>query len=195
MVVGSTDVRQLTTGAGFDVNARFSPDGRQVAFVRRQDEIGRRRIMLVSAVGGPAAKLSDFPAADAGIAWSGDGTAIIAGRDPVDDPRGDRGLYAVPLAGPAPRAITRAAPPMVHVDPALSPDGRRLAFVACRSAVLMRFDCDLNVADIAPDLTMTSPPRRVVTMPMISGPVWGPDGKSLMFAGDPEGGCSVSLEA
>ena len=91
MVVGSTDVRQLTTGAGFDVNARFSPDGRQVAFVRRQDEIRRRRIMLVSAVGGPAAKLSDFPAADGGIAWSGDGTAIIAGRDPVDDPRGDRG--------------------------------------------------------------------------------------------------------
>ena len=65
MVVGSTDVRQLTTGAGFDVNARFSPDGRQVAFVRRQDALGRRRIMLVSAVGGPAAKLSDFPAADA----------------------------------------------------------------------------------------------------------------------------------
>ncbi len=194
MMVGSTDVRQLTTGAGFDVNARFSPDGRQVAFVRRQDEIGRRRIMLVSAVGGPAAKLSDFPAADGGIAWSGDGTAIIAGRDPVDDPRGDRGLYAVPLAGPAPRAITRAAPPTVHVDPALSPDGRRLAFVACRSPAFT-FDCDLNVADIAPDLTTTSPPRRVVTMAIISGPVWGPDGKSLMFAGRSRRWGSVSLEA
>jgi len=188
MVVGSADVRQLTTGVGFDVNARFSPDGRQVAFVRRQDALGRRRIMLVSAVGGPAAKLSDFPAADAAIAWSADGNAIIAGRDPVDDPRGDRGLYAVSLAGGALRAITRAAPPMVHVDPALTPDGRRLAFVACRSAVLMRVDCDLNVADIAPDLTTTSPPRRVVTMPMISGPVWGADGKSLIFAGDREGG-------
>ena len=110
----------------------------------------------------------------------------------MDDPRGDRGLYAIPLAGRAPRAITRAAPPMVHVDPALSPDGRRLAFVACRSAVLTRLDCDLNVADIAPDLTTTSPPRRVVTMPMISGPVWGPDGKSLIFAGDPEGGVGIS---
>ena len=156
--------------------------GRQVAFVRRQDEIGRRRIMLVSAVGGPAAKLSDFPAADAAIAWSADGKAIIAGQDPVDDPRGDRGLYAIPVTGRAPRAITRAAPPMVHVDPALSPDGHRLAFVACRSAVLARFDCDLNVADIAPDLTTTSPPRRVVTMPMIAGPVWETDGKSLIFA-------------
>ena len=99
MVVGSTEVRQLTTGAGLDVNARFSPDGRQIAFVRRQDELGRRRIMLVSAVGGPAAKLSDFPAADAAIAWSGDGKAIIAGRDPVDDPRGDRGLYTRPSGG------------------------------------------------------------------------------------------------
>lgn len=188
MVVGSTEVRQLTTGAGFDVNARFSPDGRQIAFVRRQDELGRRRIMLVSAVGGSATKLSDFPAADAAIAWSADGKAIIAGRDPVDDPRGDRGLYAVPLAGGAPRAITRAAPPMVHVDPALTADGRRLAFVACRSAVLARVDCDLNVADIAPGLTTTSSPRRMVTMPMISGPVWGPDGKSLIFAGDLEGG-------
>ena len=88
----------------------------------------------------------------------------------------------VPLAGGAPRAITRAAPPMVHVDPALSPDGHRLAFVACRSAGLARLDCDLNVADIAPDLTTTSPPRRVVTMPMIAGPVWETDGKSLIFA-------------
>jgi len=186
MVVGSTEVRQLTTGAGFDVNARFAPDGRQIAFVRRQDELRQRRIMLVSAVGGSAAKLSDFPVADAVIAWSGDGKAIIAGRDPVDDPGGDRGLYAVPLAGGEPRALTRAAPPMVHVDPTVSPDGRRLAFVACRTAVLMRYDCDLNVVDIAPDLT-TSPSRRVVTMPMISGPVWETDGKSLIFAGDPDG--------
>ena len=81
---------------------------------------------------------------------------------------------------------------MVHVDPALSPDGHRLAFVACRSAVFTRLDCDLNVADIAPDLTTTSPPRRVVTMPMISGPVWGTDGKSLIFAGHPEGGSCIS---
>ena len=185
-VVGSTEVRQLTKAPGLDVNARFSPDGRQIAFVRREDELGKRRIMLVSAVGGPAAKLSDFPAADAAIAWSADGKAIIAGRDPVDDPRGDRGLYAVPLAG-QPRVITRATPPTVHVDPALSPDGHRLAFVACRSAVLIRFDCDLTVADITPDLRTTSAPRRLVTMPMISGPVWNLDGKSLIFAGDPDG--------
>ena len=185
-VVGSTEVRQLTKAPGLDVNARFSPDGRQIAFVRREDELGKRRIMLVSAVGGPAAKLSDFPAADAAIAWSADGKAIIAGRDPVDDPRGDRGLYAVPLAG-QPRAITRATSPIVHVDPALSPDGHRLAFVACRSAVLMRFDCDLTVADITPDLRTTSAPRRLVTMPMISGPVWNLDGQSLIVAGDPDG--------
>lgn len=181
MVVGSAEARQLTTGDGFDVNAQFSPDGRQIAFVRRQDALRSRRIMLVSAVGGSASKLSDFPAANAAIAWSGDGQTIIAGRDPVNEPRGDRSLYAIPLTGQAPRAITQATPPIGHVDPAVSPDGRRLAFVACRSAP-DRFACDLDVADIAPDLTMTSPPRRLVTMPQIAGPVWGTDGTSLIFS-------------
>jgi Tol biopolymer transport system component/DNA-binding winged helix-turn-helix (wHTH) protein len=192
-VVGSNDERQLTTGPGLDVSARFSPDGRQVAFVRREDALNRRRIMLVSAVGGPSTKLSEFPAAAAAITWSADGTAIIAGRDPVDSPNGDRGLYAVPLTGGAPRAITQATPPMMHVDPALSPDGHRLAFVACRYTGLMPYDCDIAVADITSDLRMTSPPRRLVTMATISGPVWDIDGKSVIFVGDPDGSQIWSL--
>jgi serine/threonine protein kinase len=202
-VVGSTDVRKLTEGTGNDMNARFSPDGGQIAFIRTQDEQERppwplpggssRRIMLVSALGGPAAKVSDFPAARAGIAWSPDGRTIIAGRDATDDPPGDRGMYAISIAGGNPRAITRAPAPTAHVDPALTVNGRRLAFVSCRSTVPVLFDCEIDVVDVDTDLKPTSSVRRLVAMPIIRGPAWTQDGKSLVFTGDPEGNQSQYL--
>ena len=60
-MVGSPTVRRLTTDPAMDVFPSWSPDGRQIAFVRQlTDHAGR--IHVISPLGGPERKVSDFDA-------------------------------------------------------------------------------------------------------------------------------------
>ena len=76
-LVGSSDVRRLTSDPLPDGNPAWSPDGRQIAFLRERPD--GTTIQLVSALGGPDGKLSDFRGADS-LSWSPDGHWLAAGR-------------------------------------------------------------------------------------------------------------------
>ena len=73
--------RQLTSGT-HDSGARWSPDGRTLAFQRvpeQKDKDGKPQppqIFLLSMEGGEARALTDIPKGAAGIAWSPDGRTI-----------------------------------------------------------------------------------------------------------------------
>ncbi|WP_435056425.1 amidohydrolase family protein [Streptomyces venezuelae] len=69
----------------------------------------------------------------------------------------------------------------IHL-PALSPDGRRIAFAA------------LNALWVAP--VTGGPPRRIVQAPVtayVQGPVWSPDGRALVYTDDRDGLNTVRL--
>jgi TolB protein len=70
-MVGSSDMRRLTTDPALDIMPVWSPDGRQIAYVRLRPD--GRRIHLISPVSGSDRKLSDFPLAFAMPSWSPDG--------------------------------------------------------------------------------------------------------------------------
>jgi DNA-binding winged helix-turn-helix (wHTH) protein len=76
--IGSSEVRRLTTNPDRDVHPAWSPNGRQIAFVR-YTSVGAR-IHITSALGGPDRKVSDFPVGWGGLAWSPDGQYIAALR-------------------------------------------------------------------------------------------------------------------
>jgi dipeptidyl aminopeptidase/acylaminoacyl peptidase len=73
--------RQLTSGT-HDSGARWSPDGRMLAFLRvpeQKDKDGKPQppqIYLLSMDGGEARPLTDIPKGASGLAWSPDGRAI-----------------------------------------------------------------------------------------------------------------------
>jgi Tol biopolymer transport system component len=138
-MVGSSEIRRLTTDPAPDFAPSWSPDGRQVAFVRVRSQPGNFRwfierrvksggtIHLVSPVGGSDRKLSDFPVRWP-LSWSPDGRWLAAGRYPSareTDP-GAAGIYLIPVLGGEPRPMTSAKAPACHHDPALSPDGHHL---------------------------------------------------------------------
>ena len=81
-LVGSSDVRRLTSDPSVDTKPTWSPDGRQIAFLR--DRPDGTTIQLVSALGGADRKLSDFPGSDS-ITWSPDGHWLAAGRSGEQD--------------------------------------------------------------------------------------------------------------
>jgi eukaryotic-like serine/threonine-protein kinase len=194
-LVGSTDVRRLTAAAANDWSATYSPDGRQIAFLRNNSphwQIGNSaaettRIHLVSVVGGAAVKVSDFSATE-GLAWSPDGRSLVAGRDGADS-----GLFLVPLNGGEPRAVTQANAPAHHLYPAVSPDGHRLAYVSCRRSDPLFFDCAVETVNVDDRMVRTSDPRRLTAMPLIRGVAWSRDNQSILFAADEVGSQALYL--
>ena len=83
-LVGSSDIRRLTTDPAADSNPTWSPDGRQIAFLRERPD--GTTIQLVSPLGGADRKLGDFRGADS-IGWSSDSQWLAAGRSRDGDRR------------------------------------------------------------------------------------------------------------
>jgi dipeptidyl aminopeptidase/acylaminoacyl peptidase len=78
---GGGDARQITSGT-HDSTARWSPDGRTLAFLRapeQKDKDGKPQppqIYLLSMDGGEARPLTDIPKGAGGLAWAPDGRTI-----------------------------------------------------------------------------------------------------------------------
>lgn len=116
----------LTDGAGDDYAPAFSPDGKQVAFIR-----GGRELRLVTIAGGAQRLVAtaELPVAfdvDHAIAWSPDGRwlAFLAAGE-----KSFTNAFVVEAAGGTPRAVS-AIPHAFAGSLAWSPDGTFLLMVS-----------------------------------------------------------------
>ena len=178
-MVGSSEVRRLTSDPAGDGAPSWSPDGRQIAYVRTDADSQGGRIHLVSPLGGSDRKLSDVPVSPP-LAWSPDGRYLAAQR--VAPPTG---LYLIPVDGGEPRPIVTSKPPRSDRSPAFSPDGRRFAYGSCATPM---FGCDVYVLDLDRALAPTSSPRRLTRSAvfLLGSLAWTRDGRSVIyFALDP----------
>ena len=78
-IVGEAEARRLTTDPEGDVGPEWSPDGKQIAFLRFRSQSAGGRIYLISPVGGSERPLVDFPA-DWSLSWSPDGRWLAVSR-------------------------------------------------------------------------------------------------------------------
>jgi Tol biopolymer transport system component/DNA-binding winged helix-turn-helix (wHTH) protein len=184
-LVGSPDMRRLTTDPAPDVAPAWSHDGRQIAYLRtvsgsRKQLSGWARVM--SAMGGADRQVSDFAIAGP-PRWSPDDRYIVAGRAFQSNAANpNAGIYLIPLQGGEPRAITRPKASEVHFMPTFSHDGRRLAYVSCEDWTLM--NCQLFVMDVDSTFGGVAPPRQVTrhrAMTWIEGVSWSQDGGALIY--------------
>jgi len=176
---------RLTTDPASDDGPAWSPDGRQIAFRRMPRPAGTDAgfrmavaVMVVPALGGPERKVADlsWPGC-AHLSWTPDGKWLAAADA---DPQGLSGIFLLPVERGERRRLT-SNPRFVDHCPALSWDGRFLAYASCVSAM----SCDISVLELDPDLRPKGAARRLTRWPTgIQRIAWTPDGRGLVFAGE-----------
>jgi serine/threonine protein kinase len=180
--IGSSKLRRLTTDPSADFAPSWSPDGRQVAYCRYHDGDSTAKVHLVSPLGGTDRKLSDFPAEASQLSWSRDSQWVLAAQaGAVDAPAtGAGGLHLLPVRGGTPRRITSPVGHAYELYPALSSDGRHLAYASCDARNFAR--CHIFILDLDVTLAPQGRPRRLTRFPAyVLGIAWSPDGQSLLF--------------
>ncbi len=181
-LVGSPELRRLTTDPGIDLAGVWSPDGRQIAYARAGPPFtGTWQVRVMSSLGGADRKISDFPTW-LGAVWSPDGRYLAAGRaGPPDAAHPTNGIYLIPVEGGEPRAITRPRAPGVDQSPAFSPDGHRLAYASCQDE--WRGYCHVQVVDLDAAFAAVGTPRQLSgLLPMgRSNIAWSRDATFVIF--------------
>jgi TolB protein len=113
--------RQVTSDPGMDSRPAWSPDGRQLVFVR--DNSKETAIVLLDVGSGAERVLVDEPAIDLDPAFAPDGKSVYWSSAVAGDPD----LWRIELATGAKSRITTQAG--VELQPLPLPDGKRIAYL------------------------------------------------------------------
>ena len=166
-------------------------------FKNRQDgvgylDFGYNQLFVIPAEGGTPVPVTsgDFQHSSP-AAWTPDSRHLVfsSNRNPdwVIDYRNSE-LYIAPVAGGEIRALTGRAGP--DQSPAVSPDGRRIAFVGYEDRTRTYQVSRLQV------MNLDGSGSRVVTGDLdrsVASPVWAADGSGLYFQYDDEGNSKVAF--
>jgi Tol biopolymer transport system component len=176
--LASGQVRQITHGAEWrDESPRWSPDGQFIAFSSNRAHYGPQPeqgtpdfdVYVMRADGSEVRRLTVDPGNDADAAWLPDGQSLVFSSDRAS--RGD--LYRVRLAdGHTDRLTTNFVGRAIM--PAVSPDGRTVAFAAQTLRIGEFWNFQVHLLDLSTGQTSPVPASGGACWP-----AWSPDGRTL----------------
>jgi tricorn protease len=173
------NVQRLTVNRARDVYARFSPDGKWIAF--SSDRNGNLDVFIIPAEGGAAKQLTMHSADDTVLGWRPDSRAVLFSSNRGEDFAGQ--LYLVSVDGGLP---TKAGTDM-GVQAAYSPDGKRLAYNPKSQAYWRKYYRGSNQSDV---VVMDVATKKFSQLTDFDGhdswPMWGNDG-GIYFVSDRDG--------
>ncbi len=206
--VASGAARQLTFERKTVAGARFSPDGKQLAFLA-PDTAGLLQIWVLPMSGGETRRVTSHPTSIEHFSWRPDGNAIaFAAADEAPKREGEerflttfkvgdqdlflrqsllsQHIWLVELGGFAPRRLTSGAWTLEFVLPpgsppsglSWSPDGKTIAFAQVVAPQSGRLD-SVHVALL--EVATGSIRSLTATRRFENNPVFSPDGKSVAY--------------
>jgi serine/threonine protein kinase len=179
---GSSQKLRLTTDAGIDDKPAWSPDGRWIAYTHIARGPAPNSLNLISPLGGlPRILLTSATVLNVSN-WTPDGRAVLV--DAAAGPDQPEAAFAISLDTAQRRQLTW--PPAGipgDLSPAISPNGKTLAFVrktAWRTS-------ELYLQDLGAGLIPSGTPRRVTDLGYVSRPAWTPDSGRVLFEAHRDG--------
>ena len=115
------DASRLTSGAGYESDPAFSPDGTRIAFTGEYD--GNVDVFVIPAAGGVPRRLTWHPAADRVMGWSPDGKRIL-----FSSPRTAYSRFEEMFSVSADGGVEEKLPLPSGYQAAYSPDGQSIAY-------------------------------------------------------------------
>jgi TolB protein len=180
MKADGSGTRPLTTDERIESAPAFSPDGSAVAYYSQDPSSGQidMRIVDVAAGSRVVIKANGKDMGPTKPSWSSDGRRLAF---PVQQGERSYEVWVAERDGSGARIVSDKFGGRGKAHPALSPDGRRVAYVAD-----MRGSMHLVITDLE---TGTSTDLTPGVMATHESPMWSPDGKAIAFAStrdDPE---------
>jgi Tol biopolymer transport system component len=174
--VDGTGLRQLTTGAGFDENPAFSPNGKQVVFDRHVGT-AKAHIFSVNVDGSGLRQLTNGSFNDSEPVYMPSGQRIVFVSDRDHDVKTDRSdIFAMGPSGANQRVLIDG--PRNEYEPDTSPNGKSIAFVSNRAAGINIFVAGANGRHVR---QLTHNKRDCFSGNCNLSPAWSPDGRHIAF--------------
>ena len=180
---GSDPINLTANSPAFDADAKWSADGRRIAFmsdrVTRTNTEADMEVFVMGANGERPRRITHNSVYEQNPVWSPDGRRLALTRC-NEFPACD--IWVIDVDRPRERRLTTS--PGLEFQPAWSPDGRTILFVSDRNATPGN---DLNTDIFAMDPRGGDVRQLTFELTHENYPEWSPDGRLIAFNSDRQG--------